>query len=993
MPTSAMNELESTDSPEKTCAQGVQERLGAQCSGGQDKELLSAIPRDLAATQPAAWYEYQLGSEKIAMEHERNAQNSRAVTALSLERRGGPTTRAGSTDGAQYKLVHLARANVLFLAQSSNPLLTTHRNTKMARTSSQRGATAESSQANCRSGKDPTHLALCASSTSAHDPQMDLQSLARSNHPPTATHSRAALGPACKDSWVENATGTATTRTTGEEPGPSSARTSGTFSTRTSSSNGSITEGWKGSSTISPSRTSPQRPSPSRAWTKNERTPTCVSSGVTGSANVVDESGRSSCNVGATGSSISSATSSSGTGSDCRANARSRGWLRTGTRCGSPTSRTSGSSGPGSPSVASSGPFDTGSNGSCSTGSNESPYIGPSASSTTGASAPSSTGKSATSGTSTPSAYGQFVDTAGRTVMFRGVNLSRSSKAPVGQQSQVLDGFWEDGHDGGRSFTGQPLNLDDGSADVHLARLRGWGFNVLRFPVTWEALENEARKKHDYEHMDSVVKVLRKCKEHGFKVVMDPHQDVLGVAKSDSDIIETMPDGGAVYLTIIGEIAIPYDMEGCWSYGHTDNGKALGNYSQQEEALDTSLNACDGPNALSYAIWTYVPDCSHEWGDGWNGEVFSLWCEDDKRPLPGSAWQMRQSRLSLLKDMFPPSLGISKDTEPAEKGSWENTYDFLPDRARARRAFVRPHHAAIVGVPVRWDLKIAKATFVCTVRVSSDDAPRARRGDEERLASWAVRDNGANIARTSSATSRRGVRPAACHLPGGERMKHGKLQHVGCAVEKCRGSDVDAGVTWRRMDYRMSGVSPEQAFKGRYVPVSSLGDGGYGEVFKAVSVKDQKTYAVKTTRIPTDEWTILRRLAHSAIVECYESFESEGFTCIVMECADGGALAKYGILDETTAKCVGRDVAAGLAHMHAQGIAHRDIKPENVVFTNEAHRSVKIVDFGIAVTVDEDGFIKGKRGTKDFRAPEVEQSGAYTVRADLWSLGVTVLYW
>jgi len=71
------------------------------------------------------------------------------------------------------------------------------------------------------------------------------------------------------------------------------------------------------------------------------------------------------------------------------------------------------------------------------------------------------------------------------------VNLSGSSKTPVGSQTQVLDEFWEDAERGDKNFIGRPLNIQDGSADVHLARLKGWGFNMLRYVVTWEALEHE----------------------------------------------------------------------------------------------------------------------------------------------------------------------------------------------------------------------------------------------------------------------------------------------------------------------------------------------------------------------------------------------------------------------------------------------------------------------------------------------------------------------
>ena len=119
-----------------------------------------------------------------------------------------------------------------------------------------------------------------------------------------------------------------------------------------------------------------------------------------------------------------------------------------------------------------------------------------------------------------------FRDGYGRAVILRGINFSASNKAPLNEPTQEQRTLWKQGEAGTASFVGQCVGLEDGSADVHLRRLRSWGFNNLRYIFTWEAIEHAGPGQYDIELLEYTVAVIRRCKAHGFRVVMDPHQDL-----------------------------------------------------------------------------------------------------------------------------------------------------------------------------------------------------------------------------------------------------------------------------------------------------------------------------------------------------------------------------------------------------------------------------------------------------------------------------------
>ncbi|KAG9126350.1 hypothetical protein FRC07_003780 [Ceratobasidium sp. 392] len=110
-------------------------------------------------------------------------------------------------------------------------------------------------------------------------------------------------------------------------------------------------------------------------------------------------------------------------------------------------------------------------------------------------------------------------------LLFRGVNFS-GAKTPADRPTHRGSDVPEPAEASGKSFVGRPLILDNGTADVHLAHFRAWGFNWLWYAFTWEAIKHEGPGKYDYKYIAYTIRILRRCKAFGFWVYMNPHQDV-----------------------------------------------------------------------------------------------------------------------------------------------------------------------------------------------------------------------------------------------------------------------------------------------------------------------------------------------------------------------------------------------------------------------------------------------------------------------------------
>ena len=226
------------------------------------------------------------------------------------------------------------------------------------------------------------------------------------------------------------------------------------------------------------------------------------------------------------------------------------------------------------------------------------------------------------------------------------------------------------------------------------------------------------------------------------------------------------------------------------------------------------------------------------------------------------------------------------------------------------------------------------------------------------------------------------------------------------AAAKSSGDDNAAPVSIKPLDI----VVPDEI--DRYTIGRRIGSGTCGVVHQALDNLLGREVAIKlspmgeahvsTGKVPgaqrayQTEIIAAGRLTHQNIVTVHDAGQFEELNYLVMEVVEGKSLKEYGkgktLLPVHEALRVIAECCLALDYSHQQGILHRDIKPANIMLADNG--VVKLLDFGIAVGLRDEGELKRKGptlGTPNYMSPEQILGRELGPPSDFYSLA-TVLF-
>ncbi|ENN81623.1 hypothetical protein YQE_01986, partial [Dendroctonus ponderosae] len=214
-------------------------------------------------------------------------------------------------------------------------------------------------------------------------------------------------------------------------------------------------------------------------------------------------------------------------------------------------------------------------------------------------------------------------------------------------------------------------------------------------------------------------------------------------------------------------------------------------------------------------------------------------------------------------------------------------------------------------------------------------------------------------------------------------------------------------------NFQMSGKDWGERCVDMFEVIAQIGEGTYGQVYKAKDVHANELVALKKVRLENEkegfpitavrEIKILRQLNHKNIVNLREivtdkqdaiDFRKEkGSFYLVFEYMDHDlmGLLESGMVDfnEMNNACIMKQLLDGLNYCHKKNFLHRDIKCSNILMNNKGE--VKLADFGLARLYnaeDRQRPYTNKVITLWYRPPELLLGEErYGPAIDIWSCG------
>lgn len=188
---------------------------------------------------------------------------------------------------------------------------------------------------------------------------------------------------------------------------------------------------------------------------------------------------------------------------------------------------------------------------------------------------------------------------------------------------------------------------------------------------------------------------------------------------------------------------------------------------------------------------------------------------------------------------------------------------------------------------------------------------------------------------------------------------------------------------------------------GHLTLLEKIGEGSYGEVFRAWDPKLQIDVALKlvpasfaSSEEALREARLLARVHHTNVARVYGAERIGETVGVWMEYVNGGTLREVireeAPIPEGRLLEIARALSHGLGAIHEANIVHRDLKPENVLLTT-AGRLV-ITDFGCGALRTAAGAARRESfaGSPRYLAPELFAGGVPTPGTDCYSLAVVL---